>query len=208
MKKKKKKKMIKSSVAKIKSPEVMKPLKDFMSQNKINTSMLGERMGLTRQDICHILKNDTAKISMLEKIAEAMECTLKLSLCRNGRCFCNEAIAISSIYRKTDVIPIRLHFFFNAISQSGLSYEKVAAALDVKHSTVRYWFRTDDTMVRYIKEFADTLGFDFNIEFIPVDYCYNRNKHNNDYVEFLLNLICGTEPIRNAVIDAIIRKMK
>ena len=43
---KKKKKMIKSSVAKIKSPEVMKPLKDFMSQNQINTSMLGERMGL------------------------------------------------------------------------------------------------------------------------------------------------------------------
>lgn len=173
---KKKKKMIKSSVAKIKSPEVMKPLKDYMSQNKINTSMLGERMGLTRQDICHILKNDTAKISMLETIAEAMDCTLKFSLCRNGRCFCNEAIAISSIYRKTDVIPIRLHFFFNAISQSGLSYDKVAAALGIARSTVRYWFRTDDTMIRNIKQFADSFGFNLRIEFEPL----SRGKTNED----------------------------
>lgn len=165
---KQKKRIIKSSVASIKSPEVMKPLKDYMSKNKINTSMLGERMGLTRQDICYILKKDTAKISMLEKIAEAMDCTLKLSLSRNGKTYCNTHRAVPSTYRRTDIIPIRLRFFFDAISKSELSYTMVSVALGISCSTVRYWFRTDDTMIRNVKQFADTFGFDFRMEFEPI----------------------------------------
>lgn len=186
-----KKKMIKSSVAKIKSPEVMKPLKDFMSQNKINTSMLGERMGLTRQNICHILKNDKAKISMLEKIAEAMECTLKLSLSRNGKSFCNTHRAVPSTYRRTDIIPKRLRFFFDAISQSGLSYEKVSVALDISCSTVRYWFHADDTMIRNIKQFADTFGFDFKMSFAPATYGKIPDENGIKLIVRLINAYYG-----------------
>ena len=51
-------KIIKSSVSKVQTPEVMKPLNDFMAQNRINTRMLADKMGLTRQNILYMLKKE------------------------------------------------------------------------------------------------------------------------------------------------------
>ena len=186
------------------SPEVMKPLRDFMSQNRINTRILADKMGLTRQNVSHILRNDTVKLSMLESIAEAMDCCLYLSLSRGGAIYDNASSWTPSVYGPKDLMPHRLRFLSDAMAKNHLEIERASVAMGLKAGTVRHWFHRDDTLVRNVKGFADVFGFEFRIAFRPKDS--GTFAENNGLAIAFKLLDAYMNPAYHSAMEAILRE--
>lgn len=192
-------KIIKSSVSKVQTPEVMKPLNDFMAQNSINTRMLADKMGLTRQNILYMLKNDTTKLSMLEKIAEAMDSRLCLSLRRGGNVYDNTYPWTPPACGPKDLVPVRISFLNEAMAKNSLDIPKVANALGLKGGTIRHWFHVDDVQLNNVQNFADAFGFEFKMSFKPISEVYN-----DKVLELLRYLRAYKNPCIRPLIEAIL----
>ena len=192
-------KIIKSSVSKVQTPEVMKPLQDFMAKNRVNTRMLADKTGLTRQNIGYILRNDTARLSALETIAKAMDSRLCLSLSRGGIVYDNSNTWAPPACGPKDLVPVRLSFLSEAMAKNSLDIPKVANALGLKGGTIRHWFHVDDVQLNNVKNFADAFGFEFKMSFKPISEVYN-----DKVLELLRYLRAYNNPCIRPLIEAIL----
>ena len=128
----------------------LKFIGEFMEVNGLSTTMIAEKLGISRQSVYYWLKKDDAMISNIYGLFDAYGLKIRFELKEEG----TEESPMKIPGVGIAVKKPRIGFFESFIKRKGIKREQVAEVFGVKKCTVDHWFQFDDCFFSYICRFA------------------------------------------------------
>ena len=129
---------------------------EFMEVNGLSTTMIAEKLGISRQSVYYWLKKDEAMMSNIYAIFETYGLNIRFDLVEEG--VQESPMKIPGVGLATK--KPRIGFFESYIKRMGIKREQVAEMFGVKKCTVDHWFQFDDCFFSYICKFAQLKGLE------------------------------------------------
>lgn len=127
---------------------------------------VAEKAGCARNSVQYMWSVDDAMIDRIFTIVENCGYSIKFSLTskgpqKQGAAFLK--IEKLAVVADGEVKPARLAFLRLAMKDTGLTTREIASRLGQSENSIFYYFREDNTSMKFIYKFAEEFGYDLNV---------------------------------------------